>query len=52
MNYDTNKIKFKKKGGNDSYELNFVNNPTDPIYPCVLLYYPHDEVEVIDNYTD
>ena len=47
VDYDSNKVKFKKKGGNESYELAFVNKPEDPLYPCVLLYYPNDEVEII-----
>lgn len=50
MNYEKSRVKFRKKGSIDSYELEFTDIPGDLLHPCVLLYYPNDEVEFLADY--
>lgn len=51
-NFETKKLKFKKKGTNEQFDIDFQTNPTDPLHPCVLFYYENDEVEFLPDYKD
>jgi hypothetical protein len=50
MNFHTKKMKFRKKGANDQYELDFQTKDGDALCPCVLFYYPNDEVEYLNDF--
>lgn len=50
VNFDTNKISFKKK--NETYEIEFKTIEGDELYPCALFYYINDEIEFLPNYKE
>jgi hypothetical protein len=54
-NYDLEKsmILFKNKNKIlDSFLLDLTQIKEKPLYPCVLLYYPGDEIEFINDYEE
>lgn len=52
INMELKKLKFKKHGTNDHFDIDFVTNGTDPLHPCVLFYYENDEVEILPDFKD
>jgi hypothetical protein len=52
LNLQSKKIKFKKRGTQDQYELDVQLKDGDPLSPCVLFYYPNDEVEYINDFKE
>lgn len=51
-NFLTSKLKFRKRGTNESYELDFQTKNDDPLCPCVLFYYTNDEVEYLRDFNE